>query len=105
MNNVKGAIFTNPAVPDFFRAETIVAYPFSAKGTAVKMHMRFKIGLFKSRLMFAFPQYLSCHIMFNAGKPSFHKWLFLTLPFLPAAVAEKTEGKAFFAGMIRCLTC
>ena len=91
-------------MPDFFRVETVVTYPFAADGAAVKMQMRFQIGLLKSRPMLLFPQYLSCPAVLNAGKPSLPERLFPAFPFLSATVTEKAEAKSLFAGMIRCPT-
>ena len=104
MNSANSTVFAYPAVPDFFRPETVVTYPFAAEGAAVKMHMRFQVGLLEGRLMFPFPQHLPCLVIFNTGKSPFPEWFFLAIPFLPAAIAEKTESKALFAGIIRCLS-
>ena len=90
-------------MPELFRTEALIAYPFAAEGAAVKMQASFQIGVFKGAPVFPLPNHLPYPVVFNAGKPALGKPLRLACPFLPAAVAEKAESKVFFAGIIRCV--
>jgi hypothetical protein len=91
-------------MPDFSRTETVVAYPFSAEGAAVKVQVRFQVGLFKGRPVFLFPEHPLYLSIFNNGKSPLSKGFLPAFPFLSAAVAEKTKLKAAFAGIVRCLS-
>jgi len=83
-----------------FKAETIVAYPFAARGAQVEFHAGVKVCLFKRRLVFLRPKQFPRFIMLNVGKVPIIELYGFAPPFLAAAVAKETERKRVRSGMI-----
>jgi hypothetical protein len=89
-------------VPNFVKAEAVVAHPFAAVGAKVKVHKGFQIGLFKGDTVFVCPEHLPGFLMLY-GQAAGLKRHGGGFPFLAATVAEKAENEGFFVRPVGCL--
>jgi hypothetical protein len=90
-----GAVIASPAVFLFFHVETVIAYPFAAEGTLVKVHTSVQICPFKGGLMFPVPYQFLNLVMGYGGKAAACIRFWLAFPTLAAVVAKEAERKFF----------